>query len=131
MEERIRLPGLTASPGEWIEGATAVVLCSRFEGLPNVVGEAMAAGIAIAAFDCPFGPAEMLRHNVDGLLVPPEDPIALAESLRRIMDSPALRDRLGAAAKLSAKRFSPEPVVADWARLAVRTIEIKISSRSI
>ncbi|MBB3862567.1 glycosyltransferase involved in cell wall biosynthesis [Novosphingobium hassiacum] len=114
MADRIDLPGVSKSPGSWIETADAFVLSSRFEGWGLVLGEAMAAGLPCVSFDCPFGPSDMITHGVDGLLVPDGDVSALAAALSQVMGDPALRDRLGASATNAAERFAPERIGARW-----------------
>ena len=67
------------------------------EGLPNVVIEAMAAGVPVVGSDH-AGIPEAVEHERTGLLVPPGDSEALAGALRRLIDDPGLQRRLGAAA---------------------------------
>jgi glycosyltransferase involved in cell wall biosynthesis len=67
------------------------------EGLPSVVPEAMAHGCAVIGTD-QGGIAEALRHEVTGLLVPPNDPVALATAIRRLTTAPEFTDRLAWAA---------------------------------
>ena len=74
------------------------VLTSHSEGRPNVVVEAMAAGRAIVATALP-GVCELLEHEHNGLLFEPGDTAALAAHLRRLAIDPALRLRLGRAAR--------------------------------
>ena len=120
LAERVRMPGLTRHPGEWVEDAALFVLSSRFESFGNVVTEAMAAGLPTIVTDCPWGPGEIVRHDVDGWLVPPEDVDALAEGLDRLMADPALRARLAAAAKQNVRRFARANVMAMWDDLVTR-----------
>lgn len=117
LERRVSLPG-TSRPGEWVRDGGIMILSSRYEGFPNVLGEAMAAGMPVIAFDCAFGPGEMITHGSDGLLVPSNDVEALAAAMAHVMDDPALAARLGRAARLSAARFSPEAIIGQWERLA-------------
>jgi glycosyltransferase involved in cell wall biosynthesis len=111
---RVQMPGVTARPGIWVEDADVFVLSSRYEGWGIVLSEAMAAGLPVVSFDCPFGPAEMVVHEADGLLVPAEDVDALALAFRRVLSDASLRSRLATAARESARRFSPEAVMAAW-----------------
>ena len=73
------------------------VLASLSEGLPTVVCEAMAAGRPVVA-TAVDGTPEIVDHGHTGLLVPPGDPPALAEALGRLVDTPELRERMGALA---------------------------------
>jgi glycosyltransferase involved in cell wall biosynthesis len=114
LADRVRMPGLTRHPGEWVEDAALFVLSSRFESFGNVVTEAMAAGLPVVVTDCPWGPGEIVRHGVDGWLVPPEDVDALAGGLDRLIGDPTLRARLAAAAKRNVRRFARDNVMAMW-----------------
>jgi glycosyltransferase involved in cell wall biosynthesis len=76
----------------------AVVISSVFEGMSVAMLEAMAAGRCIVATDIP-GVIEAVREGREALLVPVRDVAGLAEALRRVASDPALRERLGAAAR--------------------------------
>lgn len=71
-----------------------VVLPSLFEGLPLVLVEAMEAKRPVVATRIP-GTSEVVADGVSGLLVPPGDPVALAEALARLIEDAELRDRMG------------------------------------
>jgi glycogen(starch) synthase len=85
-----------------LRGATAVVMPSRFEGNPLIALEAMQAGAPLVASDIPGLPEE-LRDGVTGVLVPPEDPRALADALDRVLGDPIQTQGLGRAAALAAQ----------------------------
>jgi glycosyltransferase involved in cell wall biosynthesis len=75
--------------------ASAVfVLPSRYEGLPNVLVEAMACAVPVVATDCPAGSGEIVRHGDNGLLVPVGDAGAMAGAIERVLTEPDLRARL-------------------------------------
>ena len=95
------------------------VLSSRYESFGNVITEAMAAGLPVVAFDCPWGPGDILPDGADGLLVPPEDIDALAAAMRRLILDADLRARLGAAAVHNVRRFPREAILAQWDALVV------------
>lgn len=83
--------------------AAVFVLPSRYEGLPLALLEAQAMGLPAVAFDCPTGPAEVIDSGTGssgtGLVVPAGDVAALAEALAVLLAQPALRERMGRAAR--------------------------------
>lgn len=111
---RIDLPGVTSRPGEWIRRSDLFVLSSRFEGWGLVVGEAMAAGLPVIAFDCDWGPAEMIEDGSSGVLVRSGDVGALGEAMIALCGDQDLRERLGRQAAQRMRRFAPEQVLAQW-----------------
>lgn len=115
--ERVAFRGLSDRPGGWIAETGLFVLASRYEGFPNVLGEAMAAGLPVIATDCDFGPRELVDDGVDGLLVANEDSAALACALDRLLGDDALRRRLAAQAPRVAATFAPPRIAGEWDRL--------------
>lgn len=99
-----------------LAGATALVLPSRSENFPLAVLEAMHAGVAIVATRV-GGIPEAVRDGKEALLVSPEDPVALARCLTRILRARKLRERLAAAASLRAKGFTWERAAAEYESL--------------
>jgi len=76
------------------------------EGLPNVVLEAMACGMPVIGSNT-AGIAEAVEHDCTGFLVPPGDPRSIAAAARRLLSDPALRRRMGLAARVATNgRFS-------------------------
>jgi glycosyltransferase involved in cell wall biosynthesis len=91
----------------------AVVLPSYREGLPKGLIEAAACGLPLVTTDVP-GCRHVVEDDVDGLLVPLKDGQALAAAIARLHDDPALRSRLGAAARQKAlARFDERSVIAN------------------
>ena len=110
----VELRGQLPTARERMRDAAIFVLSSRNEAYPMVVCEAMAAGAAVVATDCPTGPREMISDGVDGLMVPPEDAPALAAILGRLIADFALRERLARASRAGAHRFGAEAVMPGW-----------------
>jgi glycosyltransferase involved in cell wall biosynthesis len=115
--DAVLMPGIVQEPTEWMRQAAFFVLPSRYEGFPNALLEAMACGCAVIAADCPSGPAEIIRHNVDGLLVPSEDVGALADAMGRLIKDEDLRFRLGQQALAVRSLFSQAQIMAQWENL--------------
>lgn len=99
LQERVKFLGFRSDPQTFLLQAGVFVLPSRFEGMPNALLEAMAAGLAVVVTDASPGPLEVVEHGVSGLVVPSDDPEALAAALERLAGDPDLRSRLGAAAR--------------------------------
>jgi GalNAc-alpha-(1->4)-GalNAc-alpha-(1->3)-diNAcBac-PP-undecaprenol alpha-1,4-N-acetyl-D-galactosaminyltransferase len=114
LERRVRLLGWISDPSTVLRDSDAFVLSSRYEGFPNALLEAMALGLPAISVDCPSGPADIIRQEVDGLLVPLGDVPALAATLRRLLADERLRHRLGAEAVRVVERFSSEHYFARW-----------------
>ena len=82
----------------------------------------MLAGLPSIAFDCDFGPRDIVTDGVDGILVPSEDVHLLANGMRQIMSDEALRKRLGAAARVKAGRFDVATIVSQWDSLTKKVL---------
>ena len=115
----IDLRGETRTPVVALRRGDVFVLSSRHEGFPNVLLEAMAEGIAAVAFDCPYGPAEIIRDGVDGILVRSGDVEGLASAIDRMLDDPLARSRLGARAVEVRQRFDLERIGQMWDELLI------------
>ena len=104
LEDRCVLHGPVADIPAFLAGLDVAVLCSRSEGMSNALLEYMAAGKAIVATAVGAN-VQLLKNNVNGLLVPVGDPVRLAGALRRLLRDPALGRRLGTAARQKVEQF--------------------------
>jgi len=79
---------------EFLEAADLMLFPSHMEGLPNVVVEALAAGLPTVATDV-GGVGEIITHEATGLLVPPKDVPAMTSAVERILGNPAWARPMG------------------------------------
>lgn len=117
LQTRVMLPGVAGNIGEWYRRADVYVMSSRFEGFPNALLEAMACGTAVVSFDCPTGPGDIIRHGVDGLLVPNGNIDALTEALSFLMENDDARHCFAQKAIEVRTRFSIETIALLWEKL--------------
>lgn len=107
------LCGFQPNPWKYIARADVFALTSRYEGFGNVLVEAMACGVPVVATASP-GTREIVTDGVDGLLVDPHHPAAMAASLSAVLTDAARRARMAAAARRSATRFSTDAIAAEY-----------------
>src|SRR3990170_7337277 len=98
--------GYQRNPFPYMAASAALVMASRVEGLPTVIIEALACGAPVISTDCPSGPREILQDGTSGLLVPPDDPTALAGAILQVLGDAELRSRFIEEGKKRAKDFS-------------------------
>ena len=122
VQDRLHLPGWRTDQAALLARCDLLACPSRHEPLGNVVIEAFSAGRPVVAADA-AGPLELIVPDRDGLLVPREDPDALAAAICNVLADPALAARLARAGRA---RYEAEhaqaPVVAMW-RSALAAME--------
>ena len=99
LEEAVRLLGYRTDVPSILGAADLLLHPAYPEPFGRVVVEAMAAGRPVVAFAGDHGPAEIVQDGVDGVLVTPRTPEALAAAVSRLLADRELREKLGAAAK--------------------------------
>lgn len=114
VSERVHFAGLVDNVEHWLAQASIAVQSSRFEGFPNAVMEAMAMGVATISTDCPSGPADLIEHMHNGVLVQVDDVQALAQAMDQLMSNPSLRQLLGLRAKMLRETLSPRCIMTRW-----------------
>lgn len=121
--QRMRLlPGQT-DLAPILQQSSLLVLSSIQEGFPNVVLEAMAAGLPVVATDV-GGLAEVVKHGETGWLVPPKDVPALADSISHLLANDAMRAAFGQAGRKRAERgFSVAAMVKQHEEIFLRLLD--------
>ena len=98
--DRVRLFGRVGNLHDWYRRADLYVMSSLFEGFPNALLEAMSYGLPSVSFDCETGPADLIRHGENGLLVSPEHGAGgLRAALQCLMANSGMRQSMSGAAR--------------------------------
>jgi GalNAc-alpha-(1->4)-GalNAc-alpha-(1->3)-diNAcBac-PP-undecaprenol alpha-1,4-N-acetyl-D-galactosaminyltransferase len=105
-EDKVILTGDVSYVEEYYKKSKVFAFTSSSEGFPNVIGEAMSAGLPVVAFDCMAGPSEMIENDSTGFLVPLFDLEQFERKLRSLMADEELRNKMSKNAEESIKKFS-------------------------
>ena len=119
LDDVVEFAGFQSNPWKFIARAAVFVLTSRYEGFGNVLIEAAACGVPLVATASP-GTRDIVRHEVDGILVEEHSPQHVADALVRVLTDAPLQVRLRANAAEGAARFSLEHVTAAYDQLFTR-----------
>jgi glycosyltransferase involved in cell wall biosynthesis len=109
------LPGFVGNPLPFIANASVLALTSRFEGLPNVLIEALACGTPVVATDCPGGTTEILEHGRYGMLAPVGDFKEVARAIEETLENPPDPMFL----KSAAERFSVDAIARQYLEVLI------------
>ena len=94
--------------------SSILISTSLFEPFGLVMIEAMSCGLPVVAFDCPYGPSDIITDGVNGFLVPYDNMQTYAEKLCMLMEDDSLRKRMGNAAYVTSKRFEADCIMPKW-----------------
>jgi glycosyltransferase involved in cell wall biosynthesis len=113
LEDAVTLCGFQQNPWKFVAKADVFALTSHYEGFGNVLIEAMACGVPVVA-TVSAGTRDIVRDDVDGLLVEAHDASSVAAALIRVLTDRALRARLSTNAREGAARFALPAVAAQY-----------------
>lgn len=120
LQGKVQLMGATRDVAAALRTASLFVLSSDYEGMPNALMEAMAAGVPCVSTDCPCGgPRELFGAELADRLVPCKDAAALADAMERALTSP----EDGAVFRQRAAEFAPDKVYGTWGRYLEQVID--------
>lgn len=97
--------------------SSILVMTSVFEPFGLVLPEAMSCGLPVVAFDCPYGPADIITDGKDGFLIKDRDIRLFADKLCLLISDPSLRVRMGQQGVISSKRYESYRIMPLWKRL--------------
>jgi len=105
IEDSVLLEGYQKNIDEYLLKSKIFAFMSSSEGFPNVIGEAMSAGLPVIAYDCIAGPGDMIENSRNGFLTPLFDDDFYLEKLQYLITNEEERESMGVYAKHSIKKF--------------------------
>lgn len=105
LEKRVILTGEQKDVKKYYALSQIFAFTSSVEGFPNVIGEALASGLPVVAYDCIAGPSEMIKNSENGFLVPVFDDEQFLQKLQLLVDDEDLRNKMSEKARESIKEF--------------------------
>ena len=114
---RCQLNGRTSDIEQEYLKSSIAVCSSRFEGFGMSVVEAMACGLPVVAFDCPWGPHSIINEGEDGILVENGNPSALAQGILSLVNDTVLCKKMSEVAVQNVQRFNIEHIATQWRQM--------------
>lgn len=115
IQDRITFHGWVKNGAEFMSSCVATVNTSRHEGLPLSIGESLAVGTPVVAYDINYGPSDLIRSGVDGFVVPDGNREAFADALLKLLTDEESALAMGAAgAQRMQNDFTAESVRIRW-----------------
>lgn len=97
--------------------SSMLLLTSVYEPFGLIMPEAMSCGLPVVAFDCPYGPSEIITDGEDGFLVKDRDIEAFAQRVCQLIENVELRQQMGKKAVQNAQRYSADNIMPKWHEL--------------
>lgn len=115
LQDRVKFPGYIDNVPEILEKSRLFVLASEFEGIPNVLIEAMSLGVPCISTDCDGGGARMLvKNGENGLLIPKNNLEALVNAMDEVLSDKEFSKKLANNAVRIRDEYAPEVIYRKW-----------------
>ena len=117
LQNNVHLMGFTSDVREAFCHSSIATITSLSEGFSMAIVEAMECGVPVVSYQCPCGPKELITEGVDGFLVAVNDEKAMADRICQLIEDEELRYKMGAAARIKAKKYHKESIINQWMQL--------------
>lgn len=114
LKGKVLLPGKDKKALFKIAQTEIFVMSSRYEGMPNALLEAMAIGMPCISTDCVAGPAEIIKNNINGILVPVDDIDEMANKIIYLIENKKIAKEMGERAKKVNNKFSIDKIYSEY-----------------
>ena len=120
---RCKLNGCTNEIEHEYQKSSVAVCSSRFEGFGLAIVEAMACGLPVVSFNCPWGPQEIITNGENGLLVENGNIIKMADAINILIRNKKYREQIGKKSVVSVQQYNRSQIVQKWNDLFKKIIE--------
>ena len=122
IDSSVHFEGYESNMQEVYRNAKILVLTSQYEGMPNVLLEALASSVPVVSTDCPCGgPRMVIEDGVNGFLVPVGDSLRTSEAIVRIIGNENTLKTMRKESYITAQSFHPENILDNWERMILET----------
>lgn len=125
IREKVIFYGFVTNVYEELQKNDIFLFSSKSEGMPNAILEAMACGLACISTDCEYGPSDIIKDGINGLLCKVEDPTDMANKMLMLANSEEKRKRIRREAVKVKEEFSEEKIMSQYLRYAHQIYEKK------
>ena len=114
LENKLILKGNVSNVEEYYKNSSLYVMTSRFEGLPMTLLEAKTYKLPIVSFNCLTGPSEIVKNNINGYLINPENVEAMSNKLNILMNDENKLKEFSSNAQIDIEKFELKPIIEKW-----------------
>lgn len=114
MNQSVIFTGSVADVDSYYRKSKIFAFTSSSEGFPNVIGEAMSAGLPVISYDCVAGPSDLIDDGETGYLVPLFDDDEYSEKLMSLIENSSLREKMGRRASNKIEEFRSDKVAEEF-----------------
>lgn len=119
LENKLILKGNVSNVEEYYKNSSLYVMTSRFEGLPMTLLEAKTYKLPIVSFNCLTGPSEIVKNNINGYLINPENVEAMSNKLNILMNDENKLKEFSSNAQIDIEKFELKPIIEKWGNLLI------------
>ena len=117
LQELVFLEGFNANLEAIFGDAYFTLLCSKYEGFPNVLLESLNSGTPVVSFDCKSGPSDLVQNGKNGILVEDQNFEALTNAMNKMVNNKEFYETCKSNANASVEKFSSIEVIKSWENL--------------